>query len=362
MRKNVSAAVSLAFNAVLISLVLVLLLLFCSVPTFADSNTDFYSIWSDTDLTQYDLSFDGMTYAVTPEINEDGVIALGSYDSSMVSVTVPQGAEEYVLVPKDGACDYMFEIGDGLLDLRCEKADSVTFRPDYTFDIAGAEGEYGISIRLNEGFNKTPWFETRIQGVADGNDISIGQTEDGIIVSGANSDLVVVTAAYMTDDFSLIYYETAYKTDMKTVLIADMPGEEGNIPVVKVDSDEDGVFDTVVSGDVIGPIAEDDFFFGDKPDDGKEKSETVEKHFSLIVKNVDVMINNTTTAYLDGDISGDTRVWSGDESVATVSSYPNADGHYLIRCVGKGTVSIYGECEDYSETAEVVITVHDSNG
>ena len=361
MKKGDYVVTTLNIVSALTSLILVLTLLFCPVSAFADSDADFYYIWAADETSEYDLSFDGTTYTVTPEINEDGLVAIVFEDSDTVSVSVPKGAEEYVLAPKDGSCDYMFELGDCIMELECEKADSVTFRQDYSFDIAGAEGEYGISIKLNEGFNKTPWFETRFQGVADGDDISIVQAEDGILVSGANNDLIVVTAVYMTDDFELKSYETAYRTDRETVLITAAPGEEDEIPVVKVASGEDGVFDAVISGDVIGPILEDYLFFGEKQNGNGQNGEVVEKHFSLIVKNVDMMINSTTTAYLDGDISGEVRVWSGDESVATVSPYQNADGHYLITCVGKGTVSIYGECENYDEIAEVVITVHDSN-
>ncbi len=73
---------------------------------------------------------------------------------------------------------------------------------------------------------------------------------------------------------------------------------------------------------------------------------TVVTHtFALEGKNVMCTIGSTTGVKLTGDVAGAVRIWSSDTSKATVASSPDSSGWYLVNCIGRGTVEIFGSCD-----------------
>ena len=205
----------------------------------------FYSIYSDR-LSEYWMYCGDKKYWIYPEINNGEIIALHGSDGVNTNneciITIPINESEYVITPPASDCDFMIALEDALIGVDCANASKLVFHPNGSFTVGDVSGNYDLTLLFNEGHYSTPWYKTNIQGTGSG-DITMSQTEDGILVKGTDHGTVTVTVT----DVSGNEQQLSYRTDEDQVLLTSMPIEGQEVPVVLTDEDEDGTYEHLIS-------------------------------------------------------------------------------------------------------------------
>ena len=104
----------------------------------------------------------------------------------------------------------------------------------------GVSGEYSLEFDANEGYSPLPWYSIAISG-NDSEDVSLKQTDEGMAIQGDN--LQDVTVIVMDAENTK---ELTFTTDQDEVLLDSMTIGTEEQPVIKIDANSDGVFETVI--------------------------------------------------------------------------------------------------------------------
>ena len=117
-------------------------------------------------------------------------------------------------------------------------ATGISFDPAGSIRVNGAGTDYKLTMVFNDGYHTTPWYKTTIEGT-DADEITMEQTEDGIVVTGDNLENITITT---TDEDGNT--ELNVSTDRDSILITNNTNDD---PVVLIDSDGDGTYDTDIT-------------------------------------------------------------------------------------------------------------------
>ena len=214
-------------------------------PTPRGEEKYFYTIYSASQ-DYYIVELDGQRHSISPGMTGEEICGIlisdgnGSQNGSII--TIPTSVSEYVINPSDAGSDFMIELQDALVTVECDQASSITFHPDGSFTTAEVCGNYDLSLLFNDGFYTTPWNETHIQGTADNTSISMSQTDNGVLIAGADGPVTVRVIDTAGNEEQL-----SYETDTDTVLVTAMPIDGEESPVVLSDEDGDGSFEHLLS-------------------------------------------------------------------------------------------------------------------
>lgn len=205
----------------------------------SESNCAYLLSWGDTN--NYTLIYNGGEIGIDSNTDEreKGLVTYfncSGEDSEYMTLTLPNSDENYSIVP-DEKSRYLLNYGDFSLGADCSDADKIDFVADGTVSLNGIDGDFSLSYVVNEEYQSLPWYKTVVSG-NNSADISLTQTEEGILLQGDLEGLELV----LTDENDTKTLPIDTKED--AVLIVNEQGSDDVNPIVMVDPDGDGVFDT----------------------------------------------------------------------------------------------------------------------
>lgn len=253
-------------------------------------------------------------------LDEDGNIVA----ADKMTVTLPSMTESYMIKPanKDDICNYDLVYENISLGAISDKAEAITFTPNGKVSVAGNNGKYELSICANEGYYSLPWYSIKVSG-ADSSDISLEQTEEGILVVGSNLKNVSVTAENRKETRTL-----DFSTEQKKALISSETVGETEILVIKIDKNDDGTFETILEN--ITGIVLDKNKITLKKGNSETLKATIEPENALN-KNI---------------------IWSSsDENIVSVSQ----SGVVTAKNVGNVIITAKTEQGEFNDTCEVTV-------
>lgn len=210
------------------------------------------SLAFESDIKKYFLKLENAEeYEITPstDLRERGIvsyypantIADGLSASKLFTLTLPSLSQSYSIRPASDepfTADIMYE--NAILSASVEKVDSVQFSPTNEVSAIGVSGHYEMKFCANDGYCTLPWCLITISG-SDARNISLQQITDGIRIEGDNLNNVTVEVSDFETTKTVVF-----STDEKEVLVdSKLEGVE-EIPVIKVDENDDGDFEAVL--------------------------------------------------------------------------------------------------------------------
>lgn len=203
----------------------------------------------ENSLANYRLSVDGTSIPVSAatDLREQGIVARGDLTTNTGEaggfyLTLPSMEKSYTISAEgNSACDVDITYENINLSAVSEESDAVTFSPNGEVSVKGMDGRYELAVCANEGYYPLPWYLVSVEGTTNG-DISLEQREDGILVTGDDLSNVLVTVKDEKDT-----RVTTFSTEKEQVLIDSEIVRDEEVPVIKIDSDQNGTFETVIN-------------------------------------------------------------------------------------------------------------------
>lgn len=165
------------------------------------------------------------------------ILADGTYGSSTLTLTLPDLTADYTVTPLTDSAAFSMYYENTALSVDFDSAEQIRFNAAGGVLAEGISGDYSITLLQNDGVATTPWYKTTIRGT-DGEDISLIQTSNGVIVTGTNLKNVSIET---TDKSGT--HTTRLSTDCDSVLLTSNAAS-GNVPMVMLDSDGDGSYES----------------------------------------------------------------------------------------------------------------------
>ncbi len=201
----------------------------------------------ESDMDEFYLKRNGETITIdgSTDLREEGIVAYhdsntladGSYVKTPLNVVLPSLTEDYTVVPVAGSDSTFTMLYENILmEASCEDAAQIDFTDEGSVFASGVSGDYALTMVCNEGYNTLPWHQTTVSG-SDSNTISMQQTADGIIISGDLSNVNVTATEHDTE------YTLDFSTNDSSVLLTEKTVGSQQVPVIKLDSDGDGVYE-----------------------------------------------------------------------------------------------------------------------
>ena len=196
-------------------------------------------------LSQYKIIIDNNEYTVNPDTfdTENGIYArfdFGPKTGKNLELYIDNENSAYTVQPGnyDNNFELTFDYGDVAFDAYITSADKITVDPQGEITVNNAERDYTLTLVTNTVNDTTPWYKTMVSG-DEAKNVSLKQTEEGIILEGDNLSGVKITTK---DDVT--EREQQIITEKTSVLVK---ADEYDTHVVMVDSDDNGTYDTVIS-------------------------------------------------------------------------------------------------------------------
>lgn len=172
-------------------------------------------------------------YEAGAYLNEKGDLTFGGD----LYCTLPDPAAEYELSPAEGdPIGYTLTYPNTAITAKAREARSVRFSSDGTLRVENAGGDYLYSLCYNEGHHVLPWYQFTIEGT-DSGDFQMEQTEKGIRISAEHLEGAIITVDDGEKEQTLPI--SSKGTD---ILVVNKTVDGKEIPVILVDSDNDGEF------------------------------------------------------------------------------------------------------------------------
>ena len=161
-----------------------------------------------------------------------------------MTVILPSLTESYRLKPanENAPCNFDMIYENICLSAVSDKAEEIVFEPEGKVSVEGNEGEYALTVCANEGYYNLPWYEFTVSG-SDSSEISLEQTEEGVLVKGSNLKDVIVVAKNREETKNI-----TFSTEQPEVLIGSDAMNSTKMPVVKIDKDSNGTYETALVG------------------------------------------------------------------------------------------------------------------
>ncbi len=217
-----------------------------------ETSTDAPTVWLDYEgnADGYFMEWAGSTLWIdgTTDKREDGLVTYydvdvltnETYNPGTLHLTLPNPTTSYSVKPlEDDSNSFTLSFENSVLSMACENAELITFGPDGKIETVGTSGSYTASMVFNDGYHVLPWYKTSIRGTNGGN-LSLTQTDEGIIIGGSNLHDILVTVKDNEETRSL-----RFSTDEKSALLTNEPLGGEQKPIIMLDSNHDGVYDEV---------------------------------------------------------------------------------------------------------------------
>lgn len=206
---------------------------------FENGTNEYYLV--EDDVETY---IDGST-----DLREQGIISYydantladGTVVPSPLNLVLPSLDKAYSVRPAESG-EFTVGLTYANIDLSADVADAkqINFAPDGSISAEGVSGEYSLEFDANEGYSPLPWYSIAISG-KDSEDVSLKQADEGMTIQGDNLQDVTVTVMDAENT-----KELTFTTDQDEVLLDSMTIGTEEQPVIKIDANSDGVFETVI--------------------------------------------------------------------------------------------------------------------
>ena len=196
-------------------------------------------------LSQYKIIIDDSEYTVNSDTfdTENGIYArfdFGPKTGKNLELYIDNENSAYTVQPEkyDNNFELTFDYGDVAFDAYITSAEKITVDPKGEILVNNADREYTLTLMTNKVNDKTPWYKTTVSG-EESEKVSLKQTEEGIVLEGDNlSDVKITTKDSMAER------EQRITTEKSSVLVK---ADKYDTPVVMIDSDDNGTYDSVIS-------------------------------------------------------------------------------------------------------------------
>jgi len=211
----------------------------------------------ESDKLNFDVSINGDGYHLSPQsdLNEKGIVPIlfcgDPYDEEgnpipapEISYLMPEDTHDYTIYPtEDQSCDFSLMSNEAFTYIEADAAKEIRIKDDGFIEASGVEGEYILSVTVDDITESYPWHTTQACGTADGT-VSMELTEEGVVIAG--TDLSGVTVTVERDD---VTDEIRFTASEDSVLI--VPKKEGDMEEVKIiaDTDGDGEYETELAAE-----------------------------------------------------------------------------------------------------------------
>lgn len=165
------------------------------------------------------------------------ILADGTYGKSELTLALPDLTSDYTVIPSGSTSGFTMYYENTVLSVDCDSVDQIQFNAEGGVLAQGISGDYTITLLQNDGAATTPWNQTTIIG-KDGENISLVQSSNGVVLTGTNLKNVSIET---TDNSGT--QTTALSTECNSVLLTSNE-TSGNIPVVMLDSNGDGSYES----------------------------------------------------------------------------------------------------------------------
>ena len=165
------------------------------------------------------------------------ILADGTYGKSELTLALPDLTSDYTVIPSGSTSGFTMYYENTVLSVDCDSVDQIQFNAEGGVLAQGISGDYTITLLQNDGAATTPWNQTTISG-KDGENISLVQTSNGVVLTGTNLKNISIET---TDNSGT--QTTALSTECNSVLLTSNE-TSGNIPVVMLDSNGDGSYES----------------------------------------------------------------------------------------------------------------------
>ena len=185
-------------------------------------------------------------------MSEQGIVAYydkdipadGETNARGFTLVLPSLNEEYTIEPETGeTCRFDLMYENTVLNASFDEATSLTFSPNGSITASGTTGEYELALCANEGYYNLPWYLVTVCG-ENSEEITLKQTDDGIVIAGSDLKNTTVTVESQTEIETL-----SFSTDEHEVLVKDDVVDTKTVPMVYVDTDNDGMFESPITND-----------------------------------------------------------------------------------------------------------------
>lgn len=168
-------------------------------------------------------------------VDENGNLAF----SGDLNCTLPDLTAEYKLTPADDKpFNYTLTYENAAITAAAADAQSVRFEPDGLLEVEEGIGNYSYTLCFNDGYHTLPWYQFTIEGNNSGN-MLLEQTEDGVHIQSPNLNGAVITVEDEETEQTL-----TVATQKNEILVSYKTVKNKKIPVILVDTDGDGNFDS----------------------------------------------------------------------------------------------------------------------
>lgn len=206
---------------------------------FENGMNEYYLV-EDNVATHIDSSTDLREQGIISYYDDNALID-GTVVHSPLNLVLPSLDKAYSVRPAESG-EFTVGLTYANIDLSADVDDAkqINFAPDGSISAEGVSGEYSLEFDANEGYSPLPWYSIAISG-NDSEDVSLKQTDEGMAIQGDN--LQDVTVIVMDAENTK---ELTFTTDQDEVLLDSMTIGTEEQPVIKIDANSDGVFETVI--------------------------------------------------------------------------------------------------------------------
>lgn len=206
---------------------------------FENGTNEYYLVEDDVE-TYIDSSTDLRERGIISYYDAN-TLADGTVVHSPLNLVLPSLDKAYSVRPAESG-EFTVGLTYANIDLSADvdDAERINFAPDGSISAEGVSGEYSLEFDANEGYSPLPWYSIAISG-KDSEDVSLKQTDEGMTIQGDNLQDVTVTV--MDEENTK---ELTFTTDQDEVLLDSMTIGTEEQPVIKIDANSDGVFETVI--------------------------------------------------------------------------------------------------------------------
>lgn len=161
----------------------------------------------------------------------------GDEDEGVAESSMDNDNSYYIEMSKPGPAELSMEYQNCLLQIKAASAKRVTVSPKARIALKGSEGDYELSMVMDEGYHETEWHKLIVRG-SDSGDILLTNDPErgGFLLCGTALKNITVQANN--------YVHTAqakFSTSYQKVLIYEIDADTVGI---KADTDGDGKFET----------------------------------------------------------------------------------------------------------------------
>lgn len=214
-----------------------------------DSTIDIRSSTTDFNVAYYDADHPGgFSDSVCELLYYSDLWGLDSSDT--ISAVLPEADVPYEYYEKRYAgFETAMNYTNSSLRVKASNGSYSIFQPNASVSFEGKDSDFTLSMVLNEGYHPTDWYKISVRGEnADSAELCLA--DDGYIIHGDSLSEGVWISASNRDQKACL----GFATDLESAFIYEI--DETTIGI-KVDTDNDGIYETKFSPSYLGDVNND---------------------------------------------------------------------------------------------------------